>query len=228
MSGCLSCLPRRGGHYEMWPRWVLIDPFSPESGTAWARERPSAGHGGPRLAGGLAVKSGESRGTRGSRVRVRVSGFPSRGGSGQGSGPGLGQAGAPRARSGSGRFEAAAPASWARRGAGNLSAASAPWTQASPLCVRASPVLVGKLRQRWRALGRPDSIRAVPRGPLRGITKRSGSSVPTARRCPGFLQRRGCEERAAAIVNANPQPLRRRSASWFHQEPGLVPTTEVT
>lgn len=147
-----------------------------------------------------------------------VSGFPPRGGSGPGSGPGPGLAGAPRARSASGRFEAAAPASWARRGAANLGAASAPSTRASPPGVRASPVLVGKLRQRWRALGRPGSIRAVPRGPLRGITKRSST----------WRRLRGCEARAAAIVNPNPRPLRRRSASRSHRPRGSVPTTEVT
>lgn len=97
----------------------------------------------------------------------------------------------------------------------------------SPRCGRASPVLVGKLRQRWRALGRPESIRAGPRGPLRGITERSSSEAPTARRRPGFLQPRACGRRAAAIVNPSPQPLLRPSASWFHRPHGLVPTTEV-
>lgn len=74
----------------------------------------------------------------------------------------------PLARSENGRFQAAAPASWAQHRAGNRSAASAPLTQASPLCVGASPVLVGKPRHRWLALGRPEGIwRGAARPPPR-------------------------------------------------------------
>lgn len=97
-----------------------------------------------------------------------------------------------------GGFRRPRPFSGPRVEAGNPAAVSAP-----PLCVEASPVLVRKPRQRWRALRRPEGIGAVPRGPRRDIAERSSDLVPTARRCRGFSFLRLCDEGAAAESQRN-------------------------
>lgn len=152
-----------------------------------------------------------------------VSGFPTSGGRARAVVARLGLAGALRARSGSGGggggFRRPRRLPGLGAGTGNPSAASVPLSQASPPSVEAAPILGGKPRQRWRALGRPRGTGVVPRGPL-------GDTSDRAARC---LQGGGAEassscvraERAAAIVvNPNLQSLRRRSA--------LIPCFQLT
>lgn len=164
VNGCLSCLPRRGSQYEMWPCWGAHRPV-----LSRVRDRVGTGEAGP-AEGTVTPISPSDRLCSPGRVgvhrplclRVRGSPAPHPEAAPPGHWPLCWDL---RARSGSGRFQAPAPASWAQRRAGNPSAASAPLTQASPLCVGASPILVGKPRQRWRALSRPEDIGAVRRGP---------------------------------------------------------------
>lgn len=160
--------PRRGGQYEMWPRWGAHRPM-----LSRVRDRVGAGEAVPADGTVTPASPGDrwcSLGRAGVRAAavpasVRLPGSPRRGGSAGAPAAVPGLAGAPRARGGSGMCAAAAPASWAPRMAGSPGAASAPRTQAGRLCVGASPILVGKPRQRWRALGRPEGIGAEPRTP---------------------------------------------------------------
>lgn len=78
--------------------------------------------------------------------------------------------------------------------------AFAPPTRSNPPRIEASPILVGKARQRWHALVRPEGISSLRRVLLGDNPERSGHSVPPARRCQAFLFLRLCEEGAAAIL----------------------------
>ncbi|KAJ8785477.1 hypothetical protein J1605_007074 [Eschrichtius robustus] len=216
LSGWLSSLPRRGGQSEIWPCRGTSGPCSPEEGTRVGAAAP----GEPGCSGPLGPLACVSAWVSGSPSAAAVWGkWP----------PGWGLRARPVRAVEVGGFRRLRPLSGPRVGAGNPAAVSAP-----PLCVEASPVLVGKPRQRWRALRRPEGIGAVPRGPRGDITERSGNLVPTARRCRGFSFLRLCEEGAAAESQRNriaATLLGGRlpgSLPLANRPRGLVPATEAT
>lgn len=102
-----------------------------------------------------------------------------------------------------------------------LTAASAPPASSRRLCIEASPILLGRPRQRWHALGRPNRghRRGASRAPRRHH-RAIGQLGPPAR-CRGFLFLRLCEERTAGIV-------RPESAAASEAIGSLLPTLSLT
>lgn len=194
-----------------------IGPLSPKEGTRVGAEEAGPGEG----MGALprpAVQCQEGRGAPGlCAYELGVSGSPPCGCCAGEAAVGLGLAGAPRARSVSGRFQAAASASWAPRRAGNSSADSGVGAskQFKPSLHRGVAHPGGETQTKVARPRPSQGHRRSAASPLGDIAERSGNSVPPER-CPGFLFLRLCGKRAAGlVVNPNQLPLRKRSAVFL-------------